>query len=195
MQRQGACIQGLCWAFSKHHQTTLKDCHDLDNLMLRHDVEGYYCSIALGLRPPTPSSPSMPLITEWTPRKPFSTLCPYPPHPSVPSHHCLLQEACQDNPNLIPFSGLPWHRLQGYFCPSSAVCCSFMLLSSPAGCKFAEGQDLGFAAYAPFLPQSESFTGEVGCQVPPGGKTNQTEKRKAPSLGQATLPPTTQAML
>lgn len=131
--KTGCLYRRAVLGFLRTPSTTLKDCHDLKNLMLRHDIEGYYCSIALGLRPPTPSSPSMPLITEWPPRKPFSTLCPYPPHPSVPSHHCLLQEACQDNPHLTPFSGLPWHRPQGYFCPSclpyaALLCCSHLLL-------------------------------------------------------------------
>lgn len=127
--KTGACMEALCWAFSGHHQNTLKDCHDLGHLMLRHDIEGCYCSIALGRRPPTPSSPSMPLVTERPPRKPFSTLCPYPPHPSVPSHHCLLQEACQDNPNLIPFSGLSLASSAGLLLfLFSALCCSHLLL-------------------------------------------------------------------
>lgn len=99
--QDGVPLAKVCAGLSeRYNRTTSKDYHDPDNLMWRNDTEDY-CSTALGLRPP-PLQPSTPLPTE---NLPF--VYPYLPHPSVPSHHRLLQEGCQDSTNLTPSSDFP----------------------------------------------------------------------------------------
>lgn len=75
--------QGLCCAFSEHHQTGLKDCHDLDNLMLRHDIEGYCAAL------PWDSGPRLLLALQCP-----SSLNGHPESLSLPFVHILLILQC-----------------------------------------------------------------------------------------------------
>lgn len=99
-QRQVPLSKVCAGLSERHNQTTLKDCHDPDNLTWRNKTEDYP-STALGLRPPRPSA-------FHTPPRGGSALClPISASDVSALSPCLLQEGCQDSTNLTPSSDSP----------------------------------------------------------------------------------------